>query len=73
MRLEPVDENMLPEAIRTRLAELRACNNVECVDVLGVSGGGAVVCIVPNDLVAEGGGFAMPDKPHLMLIPSRAH
>ena len=63
----------LPEPIRNRIAEIRACSNVESVTVQGASDLGALVIIVPKDHVAEGGGWAMPLEPHFLLIPSKAH
>lgn len=68
-----VDEATLPEPIRNRLAEIRACNNVESVTVQATSDLGTLVLIVPKDHVGEGGGWAMPTEPHTMLIPNRRH
>lgn len=68
MTLERVDETTLSAAIVKRLGEIRACNNVSSVTVQAAFAGGVLVVIVPNDHVAEGGGWALPTEPHVMLI-----
>lgn len=68
-----MDETELPPAVRNRLAELRACDNIASVEVLEITPQGVRVLIVPTGSYAAGGGWEMPTEPRLVLIPMRRY
>ena len=75
MRLQPVDEMELPVAIRNRLTELRACDNLAQVTVVELTGkyaGRFAAVIVPrSDLAAGDDAWAFPSEPFAMLIQNQ--
>lgn len=69
------DETTLCDAIRTRLAHLRSCGNVQSVTVTSVTdSGAAIVILVPTVGSGTGeGDWGQPSEPFTMLIPNPAH
>ena len=64
-------EEDLPAGILRRMAELRACGNVESLTVVEVIFGVGVRCILVPGAPTQGphDGWAQPTEPHLLVIP----
>jgi hypothetical protein len=71
--IERVNEAELPEVIRTRMGELRACNNVASLTPIHAGDYGVLCILVPGEQVAEGGGWEQPTEPALLVIPNKRH